>query len=258
MRKLKQPDPNKGLKAYIKEIYELHKRRYGYRRITTDLGLKGIKVNHKKVLRLMREMNIKAVRPKKKYNAYMDTAGCSATKHILQRNFQADQPSQKLVTDVTEFKLGSQKFYLSPVMDLFNREVISYTLFKQPTFEMVSTMLTQAMPKLNLDQKVILHSDQGWHYRIPAFKKMLEKSGITQSMSRKGNCWDNAVIESFFATFKNEYHYRFKEKSEENLRAAVDEYIRYYNEDRIKLDLKMSPVMYRKKYENNCKMLVQQ
>lgn len=257
MRKLKQPSPHEWLKTHIREIYKLHKQRYGYRRITIDLGLRGIKVNHKKVLRLMREMGIKAVRPKKKYNAYQNTMVCSATKNLLQRNFQADKPSQKIVTDVTEFTLGTQKFYLSPIMDLFNREIISYTLFKQPTFEMVSTMLEQAIPKLNLDQKVILHSDQGWHYRIPAFKRMLENSGITQSMSRKGNCWDNAVMESFFATFKNEYHYRFKEKTEENLRAAVDEYIKYYNEDRIKLSFKMSPVMYRKKYENYCKMLVQ-
>lgn len=206
----------------------------------------------------MKEMNLKAVRPKRKYSAYVNSQVCSGVKNLLQRNFKANKPSQKIVTDVTELKLGDQKFYLSAAMDLFNREIITYTLFKRPTFEMVSTMLKQAIPKLNVDQKVIIHSDQGWHYRIPAFKQLLQKSGITQSMSAKGNCWDNAAMESFFATFKNEYYYRFKEKTEADLKAAIDEYIKYYNEDRIKLDLKMSPAQYRARYENNCKSRVQQ
>lgn len=251
LKQLQIPDENAELKELIHTLYYKHNKKYGYRRIALSLYLKGITVNHKKVLRLMQSMGLKADRPKLKYKAYVGVSKGSAVGNILQRQFNPKASSEKFVTDVTEFKVNDQKYYFSPIMDLFNKEVISYTLFKRPTFKMVKDMLSQALPKMELHKKPLLHSDQGWHYRMPEFKTALADAGIQQSMSRKGNCWDNAVIESFFATFKHEFFDLFKGKPEEGLQESINDYMHYYNEERIRLDLKMSPVQYRTQYENN-------
>lgn len=199
----------------------------------------------------MKEMQLKAKRPKLKYKAYVGVTKGGPLENILQRQFNSETPSEKFVTDVTEFKVNGQKYYFSPIMDLFNKEVISYTLFKRPTFKMVTDMLSQALPKMTLSKKPLLHSDQGWHYRMLDFKTALADAGIQQSMSRKGNCWDNAVIESFFATFKHEFFDLFKGKPEEELQESISDYMHYYNEERIRLDFKMSPVQYRTRFESN-------
>lgn len=232
------------LKARIRAIYRHHKGRYGYRRITAELRQTGMAVNHKAVQRLMQSLGLKSlVRPKK----YQSFRGDLATvPDLLQRQFHADQPNQKWVTDVTEFSVRGDKLYLSPVMDLYNGEIVAYHMQQRPLFSLVGKMLVKALTKLTDRQRPLLHSDQGWHYQIPAYRRELANRGPIQSMSRKANCLDNAAMESFFATLKTELLYLNRFESIEQLQAAIRSYINYYNHHRIKIKLKgLSPVQYR-------------
>lgn len=234
-----------ALKSAIQGIQDTHKGRYGYRRITAALGCGGQRVNSKKVRRLMDEMNLKCTVRAKKYKSYKGQVGRAAP-NILARAFQATQPNQKWVTDVTEFKVGSEKLYLSPVLDLYNGEIVAHQLATRPQYALVGQMLEQALKRLPEGAKPLLHSDQGWHYRYHTYHLRLKEAGLQQSMSRKGNCLDNAAMESFFGTLKSEFFYRERFGSIDELRAGIEEYIWYYNHDRIKMQLGgLSPVAYR-------------
>ena len=167
--------------------------------------------------------------------------------NLLERHFKTNEPNRKWVTDVTEFKVNYQKLYLSPVIDLFNGEVVSYSLSRHPNFKQVTDMLEDAFQKLpDKVDELILHSDQGWQYQMKTYQKMLKAKGITQSMSRKATCLDNAVAENFFGLLKTELFYLEKFDSIDQLEKAIVEYIDYYNNRRIKLKLNgLSPVQYR-------------
>lgn len=233
------------IKTCIRSLYELHKGRYGYRRITTALQQLGKFVNHKTVQRLMQELGLKSLVRIKKYRSYKGEVGCAAP-NVLQRQFDAQEANQKWVTDVTEFKVAGEKLYLSPIMDLYNGEIIAFETSKRPVFDLVDSMLKKAFIRLNTNDRLILHSDQGWQYRMPAYQSQLKQHQVTQSMSRKANCLDNAAMESFFAVLKTEYFYLNKFKTVEELQDGLTEYIHYYNHDRIKLKLNgLSPVQYR-------------
>ncbi|WP_410316005.1 IS3 family transposase [Klebsiella pneumoniae] len=245
MNALKQGDRYAGLKENIRKIYHYHKGRYGYRRITLVLRKQGLRINHKTVQRLMAELSLRSVIRAKKYRAWKGRTG-EAAPNILSRNFGASKANEKWVTDVTEFPVQGKKLYLSSVLDLFNREVIAYSLSERPVMEMVNTMLDGAFPKLRPGDAPLLHSDQGWHYRMRSYQERLKAHGMTQSMSRKGNCLDNAVMENFFGTLKSECFYLREFRSVSALRKAVEDYIHYYNNERISLKLKgLSPVEYR-------------
>lgn len=233
------------VKEVIKETFDRHKGRYGYRRIWAELRQLGHALNHKTVQRLMNELGLKSLVRPKKYQSYKGEAGRTAP-NILKRRFVAQRPNEKWVTDVTEFKVGGEKLYFSPVMDLFNGEIVAHETATRPTFELVSSMLKKALLRLRPSDKTILHSDQGWHYQMPAYRQALRQRRIRQSMSRKGNCHDNAAMESFFAVLKSEYFYLNKFTSVDELRQGLADYIHYYNHDRIKLKLgRLSPVQYR-------------
>ena len=164
----------------------------------------------------------------------------------LNRQFHAERPNQKWVTDVTEFKVQGMKLYLSPIMDLYNGEIVAYQIKRQPVFDLVGQMLEEAIKKLSPDERPMIHSDQGWQYQHENYRHMLEKHSLKQSMSRRGNCPDNAAMESFFGTLKSEFFYLNSFDSIESLEAGLVEYIQYYNQERIKLKLKgLSPVQYR-------------
>lgn len=164
----------------------------------------------------------------------------------MQRDFQAQQPNEKWGTDVTEFSVGGEKLYLSPVIDLFNGEVISYTLSERPLMRMVTTVLEKSLTKLNPGDAPVLHTDQGWQYQMKSWQARLNANGLRQSMSRRGNCLDNAVAERFFGTLKSECFYLQKFENVSELRRAVEEYIHYYNHEHIRLKLNgLSPVEYR-------------
>jgi putative transposase len=236
---------HRELKSRIRTIFADHKGRYGYRRITAVIRREGRIVNRKTIQRLMTQMELKSYVRVKKYRAYRGEIGRTAP-NVLERKFGAAHPNEKWVTDVTEFNVGGQRLYLSPVLDLYNGEVVAYKTARRPLFNMVGTMLRRAFSRLGPHDKPLLHSDQGWQYRMSAYQSALEQRAVTPSMSRKGNCLDNAVMESFFGTLKAEFYYlnRFKDLNE--LQRGIRRYIHYYNHDRIKLKLGgLSPVEYR-------------
>ncbi|MGR6130506.1 IS3 family transposase [Paenibacillus sp. S33] len=245
VKQLGKPDPDAGLKLLIQSIYEEHQGRYGYRRIRDELFNRGRRVNHKKVQRIMVELGLKSVVRMKKYRSYKGSVGKVAP-NVLDRNFHSGKPNEKWVTDITEFKLFGEKLYVSPVLDLFNGEIITYTVGARPTYSLVSEMLNEAFKRLSEKDKLLLHSDQGWHYQMKQYQHALKKQGITQSMSRKGNCYDNAVMENFFGIMKSEFLYLNKFESVDHFKQELEQYINYYNHKRIKSKLKgMSPVQYR-------------
>lgn len=241
----KMPDKYGDLKERIRAIFDQHHGRYGYRRITATLQHLGEKINHKTVQRLMGIMGLKSTVRPKKYRSFKGDIGTAAPNELA-RQFSADAPNQKWVTDVTEFSVDGDKLYLSPILDLYNGEIIAFETSTRPVFGMVVSMIKKAFAKLLPEEKPMLHSDQGWQYRMASYKAMLSERGMVQSMSRKGNCHDNATMESFFGVLKTEYFYQRKFSSIEELQNGLSEYIRYYNYDRIKLRLNgLSPVSYR-------------
>jgi len=244
-------DKYKEIKELINRIYHYHKGRYGYRRITLEINKRGLLINHKTVLKLMRELGLKSLIRVKRYKSYKGQIGLTAP-NILQRNFKTVKPNKKWAMDITEFKVLGNKLYLSPIIDLFNGEIISYDLSEKPDFKQVVAMLKMSFKKISNHKNLILHSDQGWQYQMKQYRRLLQDKGITQSMSRKGNCLDNAVIESFFGILKSELFYLNKYKSISQLKKDIKEYIEYYNNERIKKDLSgMSPIEYRTNYYQN-------
>jgi len=241
-------DKYSHIKASILKCYHRNKGRLGYRRVTLLLKQQGICINHKTVLRLMRVLKLKSVIRIKKYRSYKGEQGRIAP-NILNREFKAKKPNQKWATDVTEFQVAGEKLYLSPIIDLYNQEVISYEMSERPSFKFIMTMLEKAFKKVTNRSSLLLHSDQGWHYQMKQYQNKLQEKGVKQSMSRKGNCLDNAIIENFFGTLKSELFYLKKYKSIIELKNDIKQYITYYNRDRIKLNLNgMSPVQYRAHY----------
>jgi len=229
----------------IKSIYHEHKGRYGYRRIHLELKNRGVILNHKTVQRLMVQLGLKSTVRPKKYRSYRGESGKVAP-NVLKRDFSATKPDEKWVTDVTEFKVKEQKVYLSPVVDLFTQEVIAYKVAKNARLSLVTDMLTEALSKLGKRAKPVIHSDQGWQYRHRLYQQQIANSGLTQSMSRKGNCLDNAVAENFFALLKTEMYHNHHFKDANDLIAQIEEYIEYYNTKRIKAKLKgLTPIEYR-------------
>ena len=176
----------------------------------------------------------------KKYRSYKGEVGKIAP-NLLERNFEAEKPDQKWVTDVTEFSLFGQKLYLSPILDLCSRDVVSYSISNRPVRAMVTEMVDAAFPKIPAGTKLILHSDQGWQYQHKQYQRMLRAKGIRQSISRKGNCLDNAVIENFFGLLKNELLYLQQFESIEHFKAELIDYLDYYNNRRSKAKLKGLP-----------------
>ena len=239
------PDKHEQLKAQINRIYHVHKGRFGYRRIVLQLKRNGTVINHKTVFRLMGEMGLRSLIRVRKYRSYRGELGKIAP-NVLNRDFKADRPVQKWATDVTEFKIKGQKLYLSPIIDLFNQEIISYELTDRPVFRGIIDMLKKAMPLKKGSSQLVLHSDQGWQYQMQKYQQMLKANGITQSMSRKGNCLDNAIIENFFGTLKSELFYLKEYESTAQLKKDIKDYIWYYNQERLKSNLNgMSPIEYR-------------
>lgn len=242
---LQVEDRYAALKQRIQAIYDAHRGRYGYRRITAVIRHAGDQVNHKRVRRLMLELGLKSLVRPKKYRSYRGTVGRIAP-NLLNRQFRAQRPNEKWVTDVTEFNVKGQKLYLSPVMDLYNGEIIAWQSSIRPSFDLVGTMLKKAFSRLKPGERPVLHSDQGWQYQMPAWRSLLDQRAIQQSMSRKGNCLDNAAMESFFGTLKAEFFHLNRFDSVEHLQAGLRQYIHYYNYERIRLKLKgLSPVQYR-------------
>ena len=237
----------------IIDIFYHHKCRYGYRRITLELINRGFNINHKTVKRLMSKMGLYAVTPRAKYKSYKGDMNGTVKNLLLDkevdevkhkttyvRNFTTSKPNEKWTTDVSEFHIRDGKLYLSPILDMYNGEIISYNLSTSPSFNQTIDMLNKAFDKHPDLTGLIFHSDQGWQYQMSQYHKILEDKGIIQSMSRKGNYLDNCVMENFFGKLKNEmfYGYEYEFESIEELKQTIDEYIYYYNNEKIQVKLK--------------------
>ncbi len=240
LKRMNSSDKYKAVKAEITAIYHENKGRYGYRRITTELHKRNFLLNHKTVQRLMKELGLVCRVRRKKYRSYKGEVGKIAP-NLLNRDFRAEKPNQKWVTDVTEFSLFGEKLYLSPILDLCSSDLVSYTISDHPVLSMVTTMLDKAFEKIPDGTGLILHSDQGWQYQHKRYQRMLREKGIRQSMSRKGNCLDNAVIENFFGLLKSELLYLQEFRSMEHFKQELVAYLDYYNNRRIKAKLKGLP-----------------
>jgi transposase InsO family protein len=250
IQQLKKEEPDKELKEKINELFQKHEEKYGYRRIHLELKAKGYKVNHKKVQRIMRELGLKCEKftRKSRYKSYKGTVG-KVAKNRLNRRFSTSIRLQKLVTDITEFKCtGNEKLYLNPILDLYNGEIISYGISNKPTLDFVLQPLNEVVNiiKNEAEYRTTIHSDQGWHYQHKKWVKTLKKNKIFQSMSRKATCADNATMENFFGIMKQEMYYGEALISYNELKQKIENYIYYYNNERIKVKLAgLSPVQYR-------------
>jgi putative transposase len=238
----------------IKRIFFLHKGTYGAKRISRALKTEDIIINHKKVARLMNETNLKAKvrQPKTTHETKEQSAGY-VYKNLLNRDFDADHPNQKWVTDMTEVLMGQEKLYISAVMDLFNREVIAFEMGLSPNKELIKATIKAAQKKRKLDtlEGVLIHSDQGSVYRSHMYHNLSKELHFVPSMSRKANCWDNAVIESFFSQLKTEFPCFYPNCPIESFQHNLKKYIRYYNEKRIQKRMGfVSPKMYYLDYQN--------
>lgn len=241
-----KPDPRAELKAAVRESFTRNRGRYGHRRIHAELGKAGLRVSKKTVLRVMRDEQLSCLtRRRKRYVSFRGEVGKVAL-NVLARDFAASGPNQKWSTDVTEFRVGDNKLYLSAVMDLYGRQVVGYRVGRSASIEMVTASLQDALQTLTLGERPIVHSDQGFQYQHLAWRRELTKVGATQSMSRRGNCLDNAVIENFFGHLKSELFHHANYLDIASLQEEIHEYIHWYNHERISLSLGgMSPAAYR-------------
>lgn len=247
-------EKNKDLSKEIKKIFKKNKQRYGVRRVHKELLNMGYKVNHKRVQRLMHIMGLCGKRRTVQYHSYKGKIGKVAD-NIISRDFSTTAPLQKWTTDVTQFRFSWGKCYLSPILDMNTNEIISYNLSQNPNLKQINSMLTKAFKKFKNLEGLIFHSDQGWQYQTTYYINELKKHGIIQSMSRKGNCYDNSIMETFFGRLKTEMLYGQEEEytSYEVFSKAIKQYINYYNNKRIQQKTNwMPPAKYRKASMCNC------
>lgn len=202
-------EKNKDLLVVIQQIFTQNKGRYGVRRVHKELVNIGYIINHKRVQRIMHEAGLFGKRPKEKYHSYKGKVGKIAD-NLINRDFSASAPLQKWTTDISQFSFPWGKCYLSPILDMNTNEIISYDLSTSPNLEQIKRMLDKAFKKFHDLTGLIFHSDQGWQYQHSYYRKRLSKQHIVQSMSRKGNCYDNSIMETFFGRMKNEMYYGYE------------------------------------------------
>lgn len=256
-KRFDRENPDEALENEILEIRKEHKD-FGYRRIQGELGNRGFKVNKKKVQRIVKKFGLQVTsftHKSRKYSSYKGKVGKVAPNRI-NRRFHTNIPHQKITTDTTEFKyyqvdekgnMSIKKLYLDPFMDMCNSEIVSFGISQRPSAESIMTALNEAINITNdCPYRRTFHSDQGWAYQMKAYVRVLKENRIFQSMSHKGNCHDNSVMENFFGIMKQEMYYGKVYYSFNELKTAIEKYIKYYNEKRIKQKLGwLSPVSYR-------------
>lgn len=228
----------------MREVFSRTPNGMGYRQVAMALKAEhGLRVSGKTALKLMREEGLRCRIRRKRYDSYRGERGKTA-ENILDRDFGAEAPMAKLVTDVTEFKVAGGKAYLSPVMDLYNNEIVAWSVARSPNLAQTMEMLDGLEPRL--EGPALLHSDQGWQYQQLAYRRRLGEMGVTQSMSRKATCLDNACMEGFFGHLKDEFYRGREFDSFDSFKTQLDEYIIYWNTKRYQLRLNgMAPVQYR-------------
>ena len=248
-KQIKKENKIVKIKERIKILFFENHKRYGYRRIHLLLKREGIIISEKIVRSIMKEENliVRAIR-QKKYNSYLGEISPAAPNEV-QRDFHADKPNKKWLTDITEFKIGEEKVYLSPIIDCFDGMPITWTVGTSPNAELVNTMLDNAIALLKGNEHPIVHSDRGCHYRWPGWIQRMNEAGLTRSMSKKGCSPDNSACEGFFGRMKNEMFYgeKWDKISVEEFISIINQYMQWYRDKRIKLSLGgLSPMEYRR------------
>lgn len=246
--KRRATDKYAGVRSLVAQYFCESNKCYGYRRIYASIRKTGLIISEKIIRRIMREDGLAVSCPsRKKYSSYQGEIS-PAVDNIIKRNFHAEQPNQKWLTDITEFAIPAGKIYLSPIIDCFDGMVVSWTIGTSPNAELANSMLENAILTLQQDERPIVHSDRGSHYRWPGWINRMNTAGLTRSMSKKGCSPDNAACEGFFGRLKNEMFYNrlWGGITIEQFIEQLDSYIHWYNEKRIKISLGgLSPVEYR-------------
>ncbi|MDO7908921.1 IS3 family transposase [Paenibacillus sp. JX-17] len=248
--KRKGDDRDAEAKQQIRKAYKRYEGKYGYRQLQLFLWQDdGIWMNHKKILRLMQELGLQArIRRKRRLNGTYQ-AGERVAENLLKRDFTAAKPNQKWVTDVTQYRVGERWLYLSAIKDLFNNEIVAYQLSERNDNALVLQTFAKAFAKQKDVTGLVVHSDQGFQYTSHAYHDMLPKVGAQISMSRRGNCLDNASMESFFSHLKTEGLYPYDIRKMAEAQRRIEKYIRFYNRRRPQRKLgKLTPVDYRRQF----------
>ncbi|WP_168928788.1 IS3 family transposase [Paenibacillus dokdonensis] len=248
--KRKKNDRDAEAKRLLRTVYQRYEGKYGYRQIQLFLWQdEGVWMNHKKVLRLMQKLGLQAsIRRKRRFNMTYQAAERVAD-NLLKRNFTAEKPNQKWVTDVTQYRIGERWLYLSAVKDLFNNEIVAYQLSERNDNELVLQTFAKAFAKRKDVSGLVVHSDQGFQYTSHAYHDMLPKVSAQISMSRRGNCLDNASMESFFSHLKTEGLYPYDIRNLAEAQRRIEKYIQFYNQRRPQRKLnKLTPVQYRRQF----------
>ena len=262
-KRFNRENPDKEIEDKILDIRKAHKD-YGYRRIHAELRSQGMLINKKKVQRIVQKLGLQVTsfsRKTSKYNSYKGKLGRIA-KNLINGRFHTDIVHQKITTDTSEFKYyekdrsgkyQEKRAYLDPFLDMYNLEIICHSLTKKPDLNAIIATTKRAIEiTKRCKYRRTFHSDQGWAYQLKQYSKLLKENKIFQSMSRKGNCLDNAPIENFFSIMKQEMYHGRVFYSFEELKEAINEYIKYYNEKRIKERLGyLSPVEYKKRNQKS-------
>ena len=248
-KQIKKENKIAKIKERIKILFFENHKRYGYRRIHLLLKREGIIISEKIVRSIMKEENliVRIIR-QKKYSSYLGEIS-PAVPNEIQRDFHADKPNKKWLTDITEFKIGEGKVYLSPIIDCFDGMPITWTVGTSPNAELVNTMLDNAIVLLKENEHPIIHSDRGCHYRWSGWIQRMDEAGLTRSMSKKGCSPDNSACEGFFGRMKNEMFYgeKWDKISVEEFISIINQYMQWYRDKRIKLSLGgLSPMEYRR------------
>ena len=247
--RIRLDDKYAEVRRVLADIFERNRRCYGYRRMQASLRRLCICISEKVVRRLMKQENLTAATSKRRrYGSYLGEIS-PAPENLINRDFRSGAPNEKWLTDITEFQIPAGKVYLSPIIDCFDGLVISWSLGTSPDAELVNTMLDAAIKTVaDGSDRPIVHSDRGAHYRWPGWLSRISGAGLTRSMSRKGCSPDNAACEGFFGRLKTEWFYpgNWQSTTIDQFTAVLDSYIRWYNEERVKISLgSRSPVEYR-------------
>ncbi len=250
VKQLQSNNKYEKLRETIRGIFEENKGCFGYRRIHVLLKNRGVIVSEKVIRRIMKEESLEVkTRRTRKYNSYKGEIS-PAPENLINRDFHAEKPNQKWLTDITEFSIRGGKVYLSPIIDCFDGMPVAWSIGTSPNAELSNSMLRMAVSTLKPDEKPIVHSDRGCHYRWPEWISIIEEAGLIRSMSKKGCSPDNAACEGFFGHLKTEmfYNTNWGNVSIEEFIQEVDQYLHWYREDRIKLSLGgLSPINYRRR-----------
>ena len=246
VKRMEKPNRNLLLAKLIQECQEECKYTYGYRRVSVWLDKRGIHHNPKTVLKIMQKYNLLSVIRRKKYCNY--SSALHRYPNLLNREFRADRPNQKWVTDISYIPTKQGFLYLSVIRDLYDNSIVAYKTAPQQTTNLVLNTIKAAVRKEKVTGNLQLHSDQGFQYTSHAYFNLTQSYGIKQSMSRRGNPYDNALAENFFSILKTECIHRIKLNSFSEARKVIDEYIYFYNNQRIQLKTKLTPIEYRRQY----------